>query len=77
MKSIKNIIPKHLKKYIVKQNYSQYDNINQSTWKFIMKISKDFFKHHGNSIYVEGLDKTGISILEIPKISDINNKLNK
>ena len=44
MKSIKNIIPKHLKKYIVEQKYSQYDNINQSTWKFIMKISKDFFK---------------------------------
>ena len=77
MKSIKNIIPKHLKKYIVKQKYSQYDNINQSTWKFIMKISKDFFKNHGHSIYIEGLYKTGISIHEIPKISDINNKLNK
>ncbi len=51
MKSIKNIIPKHLKKYIVNQNYSQYNEINQSTWRFIMKISIDFFKKYGHKIY--------------------------
>ena len=77
MKSIKNIIPKHLKKYIVNQNYSQYNEINQSTWRFIMKISIDFFKKYGHKIYIDGLDKTGITIDKIPKISDINNKLNK
>ena len=77
MKSIKNIIPRHLKKYIVNQNYSQYNEINQSTWRFIMKISIDFFKKYGHKIYIDGLDKTGITIDKIPKISDINNKLNK
>ena len=77
MKSIKNIIPKHLKKYIVTQDYSQYSEINQSTWRFIMKISIDFFKKHGHEIYLDGLNKTGISLDEIPKISNINKKLNK
>jgi len=77
MKSIKNIIPKHLKKYIVSQNYSQYNEINQSTWRFIMKISIDFFKKHGHKIYLDGLNKTGITLNKIPKISNINNKLNK
>ena len=77
MKSINNIIPKHLKKYIVKQDYNNYNEINQSTWKFIMKISIDFFKKHGHSIYVDGLKKTGISLDTIPKISDINNKLSQ
>ena len=77
MKSINNIIPKHLKKYIVKQDYNNYNEINQSTWKFIMKISIDFFKKHGHSIYIDGLKKTGISLDTIPKISDINNKLSQ
>ena len=77
MKSINNIIPKHLKKYIVKQDYTNYNEINQSTWKFIMKISIDFFKKHGHSIYIDGLKKTGISLDSIPKISDINNKLSQ
>ena len=77
MKSINNIIPKHLKKYIVKQDYTNYNEINQSTWKFIMKISIDFFKKHGHSIYIDGLKKTGISLDTIPKISDINNKLSQ
>jgi phenylalanine-4-hydroxylase len=77
MKSIKNIIPKHLKKYIIKQDYSQYNEINQSTWRFIMAISIDFFKKYGHNIYLEGLNKTGISLNKIPKISDINSKLNK
>jgi len=77
MKSIKNIIPKHLKKYIVTQDYSQYNEIDQSTWRFIMKISIDFFKKYGHEIYLDGLNKTGITLNKIPKISNINNKLNK
>ena len=77
MKSINNIIPKHLKRYIVTQDYSQYSEINQSTWRFIMKISIDFFKKHGHEIYLEGLNKTGITLNKIPKISNINNKLSK
>jgi len=77
MKSINNIIPKHLKRYIVTQDYSQYSEINQSTWRFIMKISIDFFKKHGHEIYLDGLNKTGITLNEIPKISNINNKLSK
>lgn len=77
MKSIKNIIPNHLKKYIVKQEYTNYNEIDQSTWKFIMKISLDFFKKYGHSIYTEGLKNTGISLDSIPKISDINYKLNQ
>lgn len=77
MKSIKNIIPKHLKKYIVTQDYSQYNEIDQSTWRFIMKVSIDFFKKYGHKIYLDGLNKTGITLNEIPKISNINNKLNK
>ena len=39
MKALKNSIPKHLKKYVVSQDYSSYSYIDHSCWKFIMKIS--------------------------------------
>ena len=70
-------IPKHLKKYIVKQDYSTYSFIDQACWQFIMKISIDFFKKNADSIYISGLKQTGISIDKIPKIENINKKLSK
>ena len=38
------IIPNHLKQYVVNQDYKSYTYIDQATWRFIMKISTDFFK---------------------------------
>ena len=71
---IKNI-PQHLKKYIVDQDYSSYTDIDQSTWKFIMKISTDFFSKNAHKTYLKGLEKTGITLNKIPKINSINNNL--
>ena len=76
MKVLKNSIPKHLKKYIVKQDYSSYTYIDQSCWKFIMKISVNFFTENAHRVYLEGLEKTGITINKIPEIDLINKKLN-
>ena len=70
-------IPKHLKKYTVNQDYSSYTDIDQSTWKFIMKISTNFFNKNAHRTYLKGLEKTGITINKIPKINSINNKLKK
>ena len=70
-------IPIHLKKYIVNQDYSSYTAIDQSTWKFIMKISTNFFSKNAHNIYLEGLKKTGITLDKIPKIKEINKCLNR
>ena len=42
-----------------------------------MKISIHFFKKHADSIYLKGLEDTGITLEKIPKINSINKKLNK
>ena len=68
-------IPSHLKKYVVEQNYDQYTDIDQACWRFIMKISVDFFKSNADKTYIVGLNKTGITIDRIPKIKSINKKL--
>ena len=68
-------IPQYLKQYVVDQNYSQYSFIDHACWRFIMKLNKAYFSNHAHSKYLEGLDKTGITIEEIPDINNINKKL--
>ena len=69
------VIPNHLKQYVVNQDYEKYSYIDQATWRFIMKISTDFFKRNADEIYFEGLKKTGITLNKIPRIESIDQKL--
>lgn len=68
-------LPDHLKKYIVEQNYNKYTPVDHSVWRYILKQLKDFLSVNAHESYLEGLEKTGISLDEIPKISDISEKL--
>ena len=68
-------IPQYLKKYIIEQDYNQYTAIDHSCWRFIMRLNKAYFSKKAHHKYLEGLDKTGITIDRIPRISDINRKL--
>lgn len=68
-------IPKHLKPYIVPQKYDQYTPIDHACWRYIMKLSKDFFADNAHPVYLEGLNKTGITTERIPKISEMDDKL--
>ena len=70
-------IPKYLKKYIVEQNYDDYSFIDHACWRFIMRLNKQYFRNHAHPKYLEGLDKTGITINQIPKIENIDKKLQK
>ena len=70
-------IPKYLQKYVVDQNYDQYSPIDHACWRFIMKINKEYFSKTAHHKYLEGLDKTGITIESIPNIKDMNKKMQK
>ncbi len=70
-------IPPHLRKFIVEQNYEDYTDIDHAVWRFIMRISKEFFEKHAHISYLEGLKKTGISIDRIPHVNDIDYKLSQ
>ena len=72
-----NNLPKHLKQYIVDQEYERYTIIDHRVWKFIMDISIPFFKKHAHSSYYDGLNKTGITFDKIPSIKDMNEKMSK
>ena len=68
-------IPENLKKHITEQNYEAYTSENHNTWRYIMKNLKSFLSEKAHHSYLEGLKKTGITIDRIPRISEIDKKL--
>ena len=70
-------IPFHLKKYVVEQEHDNYTYIDHAVWRYIMKISISFFNHYAHSSYIDGIDKTGITIDSIPRVDNIDSNLEK
>lgn len=70
-------LPDHLKKYIVNQEEINYTSKEHSIWRYILRQLKDFLKDHAYEGYLEGLQKTGITTEEIPRIKDISRHLEK
>ncbi|MDF1550587.1 MAG: aromatic amino acid hydroxylase [Bacteroidales bacterium] len=70
-------LPKHLRKYIVDQNYEKYTAIDHAVWRYIMRLNYDFLKESAHASYLDGLVKTGISIEKIPQIDEMNEILSK
>ena len=77
MSQARNNLPKYLNKYITTQDYSKYNAIDQAVWRYIMFISVPFYKKYAHSVYLEGLEKTGIPINRIPKIDEMDEKLDR
>ena len=70
-------LPKHLEKYIVKQDYRKYTPQDQAVWRYCLRQLKHFMKDNGHPCYAEGLTKTGISVEYIPKIAEMSECLEK
>ena len=65
-------LPKHLHKFIVKQPYEEYTPQNQAVWRYVMRMNVDYLSSVAHESYVDGLDKTGISIDRIPYMEGMN-----
>lgn len=70
-------LPKHLRRYIVEQDYSRYTPVDQAVWRYIMRRLTNFLSAHAHPAYMEGLSKTGIEIDRIPDITHMNASLKK
>lgn len=65
-------LPPHLKQYIKAQDYEQYTPINQAVWRYVMRKNVDYLSKVAHESYVLGLEKTGISIDNIPSMYGMN-----
>lgn len=70
-------LPPHLRKYVVEQNYSRYTPVDQAVWRYVLRQLREFLSKNAHECYLEGLDKTGISVERIPRIEEISDKLEK
>ncbi len=65
-------LPDHLRQYIKPQNYEDYTPIDQAVWRYVMRKNVDYLSKVAHSSYLEGLEKTGISIDDIPNMYGMN-----
>lgn len=65
-------LPPHLKQFIKPQNYEDYTAINQAVWRYVMRKNVEFLGQVAHESYLSGLQKTGISIDEIPSMYGMN-----
>ena len=57
-----NKLPKHLKTFIIPQNYSRYTPQDQAVWRFVMRQNVRYLNKVAHKSYMEGLKKAGISL---------------
>ncbi|MFD1315389.1 aromatic amino acid hydroxylase [Namhaeicola litoreus] len=70
-------LPNHLKTFIVDQHYNNYTAQNHAVWRYVMRSNVAYLNKVAHQSYLEGLEKTGISINKIPKLEDMNAILSK
>jgi len=65
-------LPYHLRSFILRQPYDEYTAQNQAVWRYVMRKNRNYLKEIAHESYVEGLNKTGVSLEEIPKMEGMN-----
>jgi phenylalanine-4-hydroxylase len=72
-----DFIPDYLKPFVAKQDASLYTPIDHASWRFILRVSRDFFSQNAHEKYLSGLAETGISTERIPLVSEMDEKLKR
>ena len=70
-------LPDHLRQFVVDQDYSNYTALDHALWRYVMRKNISYLKNVADASYIDGLEKTGITIDAIPNIKDMNHILGK
>ncbi|GAB5564425.1 MAG: aromatic amino acid hydroxylase [Winogradskyella sp.] len=65
-------LPKHLKQFIKPQNYDDYTSIDQAVWRYTLRRLVNHLSKVAHQSYLEGLEKTGVSVDAIPSMYGMN-----
>lgn len=72
-----NKLPQHLKSFIVDQDYDRYTSQDQEVWRYVMRQNVNYLSKVAHQSYLDGLQKTGISVDHIPSLDEMNAILSK
>lgn len=70
-------LPKHLRRYVVEQNYDRYSAIDQAIWRYVMRQNYAYLKDIAFYPYIPGLSKAGLTIERIPSLQSMNDSLSR
>lgn len=70
-------LPKHLRRYVVEQNYDRYSSIDQAIWRYVMRQNYAYLKDIAFYPYIPGLSKAGLTIERIPSLQSMNDSLSR
>ncbi|QQR90521.1 MAG: aromatic amino acid hydroxylase [Myxococcales bacterium] len=62
-------VPFHLRPFVVEQDYSAYNEMDQAVWRFVLLHTGAHLKDTAHPAYRRGLSDTGISVERIPRIA--------
>ncbi len=68
-------LPRHLRQYAVDQRWEHYTPVDHAVWRFILQKAVRVLASRAHPVYIEGLQKTGISLEQIPRIEEMNRVL--
>ncbi|MCU0685322.1 MAG: aromatic amino acid hydroxylase [Polyangiaceae bacterium] len=68
-------LPRHLRRYVVPQNYEAYTPRDQALWRHLMRKLSTLLKQVAHPVYLEGLAATGIDLEHIPSLDQMNDRL--
>ncbi len=70
-------LPKHLKAFIIDQNYTRYTAQDQAVWRYVMRQNVNYLGKVAHQSYVDGLSRAGISTEKIPSLEQMNDILSQ
>ena len=65
-------LPEHLHKFVINQPYNEYTPQNQAVWRYVMRMNIDYLSRVAHKSYLTGLEATGISVDQIPRMDGMN-----
>jgi phenylalanine-4-hydroxylase len=65
-------VPHNLRRHVVEQDYTQYTEIDQAVWRFVLLQTYQRLAQTAHPAYRSGLEKTGISVERIPRIAEMS-----
>ncbi len=70
--SILEKLPKHLLDLVIDQPYNEYSTQDHAVWRYVMRQNIHFLKEVAHDSYLSGLEKTGVSVNQIPQMYGMN-----
>lgn len=70
-------LPKHLKQFIVEQQYERYTPVDHAVWRYVMRQNYSYLKDVAYYPYIPGLQAAGLTIEKIPDLQEMNDALAK